>query len=336
MSRGFVGCSLKSPYFPLNPLNWFPSRTVHRERAEFYKITRYGQETNITNSQHPSVREGGRSPRDYRVSRGGYPVAISVSTKMVRLLIASGRLKAVNLGKRMTRISLQELTDFAQGQGCNVVLPSSFPSFNNEKREKKKPDVSAKPETGNVNKKAKCRTTPASDIAPEGVTHDSHYTLVEVMRKFGIKYGRLYEVRNRFQLPSVHAWGTTAFRKEDVEEAIAKYNEEPTHERGQSGTTCSSFAEREGGRPKVNRARHRRRHTTPASTSCRSTVWERRKYAVLPRHTVSVSRKPRAAGLTSTLKRTGKQPERKPRKQVPAQRQNGHEYANVGTTCWDG
>lgn len=50
-------------------------------------------------------------------------VAISVSTKMVRLLIASGRLKAVNLGKRMTRISLQELTDFAQGQGCSVVLP---------------------------------------------------------------------------------------------------------------------------------------------------------------------------------------------------------------------
>lgn len=40
-------------------------------------------------------------------------VAISVSSKMVRLLIASGRLKAVNLGKRMTRISLQKLTDFA-------------------------------------------------------------------------------------------------------------------------------------------------------------------------------------------------------------------------------
>ena len=132
-------------------------------------------------------------------------VAISVSTKMVRLLIASGRLKAVNLGKRMTRISLQELTDFAQGQGRDVVLPSPFPPFNNDKREKKKPDVSAKPETGNVNKRAKCRMTPASDIAPEGVTHDSYYTLAEVMRKFGIKYGRFYEVRNRFQLPSVCA-----------------------------------------------------------------------------------------------------------------------------------
>ena len=60
-------------------------------------------------------------------------VAISVSSKMVRLLIASGKPKAVNLGKRMTRISLQELTDFAQGQGCNVVLPSSSLPFNNNK-----------------------------------------------------------------------------------------------------------------------------------------------------------------------------------------------------------
>ena len=82
------------------------------------------------------------------------------------------------------------------------------------------------PETGSVNKRAKCRMIPASDIAPEGVTHDTHYTLAEVMRKFGIKYGRLYEIRNRYQLASVHAWGTTAFRKEDVEDAIAKYDEE--------------------------------------------------------------------------------------------------------------
>ena len=98
-------------------------------------------------------------------------IAISVSTKMVRLLIASGKLKAVNLGKRMTRISLQELTDFAQGQGCNVVLPSSSLPFNNNKRKKNKKDVPAKPETGNVNEKAKCRMTPASEKAPEGVTH---------------------------------------------------------------------------------------------------------------------------------------------------------------------
>ena len=146
-------------------------------------------------------------------------IAISVSTKMVRLLIASGRLKAVNLGKRMTRISLQELTDFAQGQGCNVVLPSSSLPFNNDKRERNKKNADAKPETGCINKTAKCRMTPASEKAPEGVTHKTHYTMAEVMSKFNIKYGRLYEIRNRYQLASVHAWGTTAFRKKDVEKA---------------------------------------------------------------------------------------------------------------------
>ena len=213
-------------------------------------------------------------------------IAISVSTKMVRLLIASGRLKAVNLGKRMTRISLQELTDFAQGQGCNVVLPSSSLPFNNDKRERNKKNADAKPETGCINKTAKCRMTPASEKAPEGVTHKTHYTMAEVMSKFNIKYGRLYEIR-----PS-----TTR-----------------------------------------NRARRSRKHTIPVSTSCRNTVWVRRKYAVLPRHTVSVSRKPRAAGLTSTLRRTGKRHERMPRKRVPAPRRNGHEAGyestNVGTTC---
>mgnify|MGYP002624515313 FL=1 len=180
-------------------------------------------------------------------------VAISVSTKMVRLLIASGRLKAVNLGKRMTRISLQELTDFAQGQDCNVVLPSSLP-FNNDKREKKKSITTAKPETGSINKTAKCRMTPASNIAPEGVTHKTHYTMAEVMSKFNIKYGRLYEIRNRYQLASVHAWGTTAFRKKDVEKAIAKYNEEQGKAQQEAYYTCFDIMQKYGlGKTQVRR-----------------------------------------------------------------------------------
>ena len=180
-------------------------------------------------------------------------VAISVSTKMVRLLIASGRLKAVNLGKRMTRISLQELTDFAERQGCNVVLPSSSLPFNNNKREKKS-KTTAKPETGSINKTAKCRMTTASDIAPEGVTHDSHYTLAEVMSKFSIKYGRLYEIRNRYQLASVHAWGTTAFRKKDVEKAIAKYDEEQGKAQQEAYYTCFDIMQKYGlGKTQVRR-----------------------------------------------------------------------------------
>jgi hypothetical protein len=173
---------------------------------------------------------------------------------MVRLLIASGKLKAVNLGKRMTRISLQELTDFAQGQGCNVVLPSSSLPFNNDKREWNKKNANAKPETGCINKTAKCRMTPASEKAPEGATHKTHYTMAEVMSKFNIKYGRLYEIRNRYKLASIHAWGTTAFKKEDVEKTIAKYNEAQGKAQQEAYYTCFDIMQKYGlGKTQVRR-----------------------------------------------------------------------------------
>ena len=177
---------------------------------------------------------------------------LRISRRSLFYLISNGRLQTVKLSPRMTRISLKELQRLTES---TFVAPASpFPPFNNDKREKKKPDVSAKPETGNVNKRAKCRMTPASDIAPEGVTHDTHYTLAEVMRKFGIKYGRFYEVRNRFQLPSVHAWGTTAFRKEDVEEAIAKYNEEQGKAQTEAYYTCFDIMQKYGlGKTQVRR-----------------------------------------------------------------------------------
>ena len=177
---------------------------------------------------------------------------LRISRRSLFYLISNCRLQTVKLSPRTTRISLKELQRLTE---ATFVAPASpFPPFNNDKREKKKPDVSAKPETGNVNKRAKCRMTPASDIAPEGVTHDSHYTLAEVMRKFGIKYGRFYEVRNRFQLPSVHAWGTTAFRKEDVENAIAKYNEEQGKAQTEAYYTCFDIMQKYGlGKTQVRR-----------------------------------------------------------------------------------
>lgn len=177
---------------------------------------------------------------------------LRISRRSLFYLISNGRLQTVKLSPRTTRISLKELQRLTE---ATFVAPASpFPPFNNDKREKKKPDASAKPETGNVNKRAKCRMTPASDIAPEGVTHDSYYTLAEVMRKFGIKYGRFYEVRNRFQLPSVHAWGTTAFRKEDVEEAIAKYNEEQGKAQTEAYYTCFDIMQKYGlGKTQVRR-----------------------------------------------------------------------------------
>ena len=177
---------------------------------------------------------------------------LRISRRSLFYLISKGRLQAVRLSPRMTRISLHELQQLTES--AFVASASSFPPFNNDNREKKKPDVPAKPETGNVNKKAKCRITPASDIAPEGVTHDSHYTLAEVMSKFNIKYGRLYEIRNRYQLASVHAWGTTAFRKKDVEKAIAKYDEEQGKAQQEAYYTCFDIMQKYGlGKTQVRR-----------------------------------------------------------------------------------
>ena len=177
---------------------------------------------------------------------------LRISRRSLFYLISKGRLQAVRLSPRMTRISLHELQQLTES--AFVASASSFPPFNNDNREKKKPDVPAKPETGNVNKKAKCRITPASDIAPEGVTHKTHYTMAEVMSKFNIKYGRLYEIRNRYQLASVHAWGTTAFRKKDVEKAIAKYDEEQGKAQQEAYYTCFDIMQKYGlGKTQVRR-----------------------------------------------------------------------------------
>ena len=161
---------------------------------------------------------------------------LRISRRSLFYLISKGRLQAVRLSPRMTRISLHELQQLTES--AFVASASSFPPFNNDNREKKKPDVPAKPETGNVNKKAKCRITPASDIAPEGVTHKTHYTMAEVMSKFNIKYGRLYEIRNRYQLAS----------------AIAKYNEEQGKAQQEAYYTCFDIMQKYGlGKTQVRR-----------------------------------------------------------------------------------
>ena len=162
--------------------------------------------------------------------------AVSISVKTVRSLIRQGRLRAVNLGTRMTRIYLQDLLEIAKEQGCQVVFPSSLSL---EGTTPKKAQRLKDAETGSVNKLAKCRKTPkAGERAPDGVSHDTHYTMAEVLSTFDIKYGRFYEVRNRYQLQSVHAWGTTCFKKEEVERVIGLYNEEQGKNISDDWYTC--------------------------------------------------------------------------------------------------
>jgi excisionase family DNA binding protein len=165
--------------------------------------------------------------------------AISISAKTVRNFIRTGRLSSVNLGIRMTRIRLQDLILMAEEYGIQVEIPSYTPVSNDNKK-RIVPNFSySQAETGAANKTAKCRRTPkAGEKAPDGVTHATHYTMAEVLSRFNIKYGRFYEVRNRFQLQSVHAWGTTCFKKDEVENAIKSYNDEQGKSLSDDWYTC--------------------------------------------------------------------------------------------------
>ena len=164
--------------------------------------------------------------------------AVSISVKTVRSLIRQGRLRAVNFGTRMTRIYLQDLLEIAKGQGYQVVLPSSL-SLEGAKSKKAQRLKECRDWLRSNNVRQRCRKIPRlGKKAPDGVTHDTHYTMAEVLSTFGIKYGRFYEVRNRYQLQSVHAWGTTCFKKEDVERVIELYNEEQGKNISDDWYTC--------------------------------------------------------------------------------------------------
>ena len=167
---------------------------------------------------------------------------LRISRASIFRLINKGIIQTFKISTRMTRITLDELLKLAESCGYQVIMPDGQAS------------PTSKPETGQVNKRAKCRKTRANDTAPEGVTHDTHYTMAEVLSRFNIKYGRFYEVRNRYQLKSVHAWGTTCFRKEDVEEAIAKYNEEQGRAQSEAYYTCFDIMQKYGlGKTQVRR-----------------------------------------------------------------------------------
>lgn len=53
----------------------------------------------------------------------------------------------------------------------------------------------------------------------------THITMAEVCAKFDYSYGRLYTLRMRYQIPSLHAFGTTCYPKEAVDKAISEERE---------------------------------------------------------------------------------------------------------------
>ena len=88
---------------------------------------------------------------------------------------------------------------------------------------------------------AECPNGLPKTVPPVGVTHDTHYTMAEICAKFDYSYGRLYTLRMRYQIPSLHAFGTTCYPKEAVDKAISEERERLGRTLNEHWYTCGEL-----------------------------------------------------------------------------------------------
>lgn len=88
---------------------------------------------------------------------------------------------------------------------------------------------------------AECPSGLPKTALPVGVTHDTHYTMAEICAKFDYSYGRLYTLRMRYQIPSIHAFGTTCYPKEAVDKAVSEERERLGRTLGEHWYTCGEL-----------------------------------------------------------------------------------------------
>ena len=133
-------------------------------------------------------------------------------------LIRKGAVQTVKLSPRMVRITLDQLLNLAVVNGYEVVIPDAVSKAINQSRQE--------------DHKAKCRMTPKAGAV---LARRHHYTMGEVLSKFNLKYGRLYETA------TATAWNPSmpgerpVSRRKAVEEAITAYNEEQKRTSGMTG-----------------------------------------------------------------------------------------------------
>jgi len=150
-------------------------------------------------------------------------------------MVSRGKLHLVKLSERVTVVARKKIFSMTEA-AIGVELSRSV--FSNGKRR-----VTGKGkgnETGKAgNQQATKRT--AKDRAPVGVTHDTHYTMAEICAKFDYSYGRLYTLRMRYQIPSIHAFGTTCYPKEAVDKAVSEERERLGRTLGEHWYTCGEL-----------------------------------------------------------------------------------------------
>lgn len=181
---------------------------------------------NETQLNSPSVvyQETGTIQEFYRPKQVAELLGVSMRTYYN--LIEKGKLHPIKLLERVTVVSRKEILcmiENALGETLSQSIFAKGKRFGTknvkDSKGKKGCDKSDKP-----GRKVKVKCT-AKDRAPVGVTHDTHYTMAEICAKYDYSYGRFYTLRLRYEIPKVHAFGTSCFPKETVDKAIAEEKE---------------------------------------------------------------------------------------------------------------
>ncbi|MGN1253875.1 MAG: helix-turn-helix transcriptional regulator, partial [Prevotella sp.] len=144
---------------------------------------------------------------------------LGISMRTYYTMVSRGKLHPVKLSERVTVVARKEIFNMVEA-AIGVELSRSI--FSNGKRH-----VTGKgngKESGKADNQQATKKT-ARDRAPVGVTHDTHYTMAEVCAKFDYSYGRLYTLRMRYQIPAVHAFGTTCYPKDAIDKAMSEERE---------------------------------------------------------------------------------------------------------------
>lgn len=173
------------------------------------------------NSSIGGYQETGTIQEFYRPKQVAELLGISMRTYYN--LIEKGKLHPIKLSERVAVVSRKEIffmIENALGETLSQSIFARGKRFGTidvkDSKGKKGCDKSDKP-----GRKVKVKRT-AKDRAPVGITHDTHYTMAEICAKYDYSYGRFYTLRMRYNIPKVHAFGTSCFPKETVDKAIVE------------------------------------------------------------------------------------------------------------------
>ena len=188
------------------------------------------------NSSGGSVVSVGSRQEFYRPRQVAELLGISLRTYYT--MVSRGKLHPVKLSERVTVVARKEILSMIEA-ALGATLSQSI--FSKDKRNDCKGKNNSKEKANEGAKTRRVSKGTAKDRAPVGVTHDTHYTMAEICAKFDYSYGRLYTLRMRYQIPSIHAFGTTCYPKEVVDKAIAEERERLGRTLGEHWYTCGEL-----------------------------------------------------------------------------------------------